>query len=78
MKNVEILHIKKWDYCLYNVNGRKVITVVFFNSFSDYERSFYLNPEEVNMNYEELSIFAEKIRFNYVDYADREVIPPIT
>jgi hypothetical protein len=77
MENIKFLYAKNWDYCLYEIDRKKIITVAFFASFADYERSFYLNDNELNMNYDELSILAEEIRFNYEQYKDREIIPPI-
>nr|WP_315146175.1 hypothetical protein [uncultured Flavobacterium sp.] len=50
---------------------------MFFASFIDYPRSFYLTKEELNLDYDELSILAEKIRFHYEDYKEREIVPPI-
>ncbi len=70
-------HKKNWDYSLYESDGEKIITIMFFASFIDYPRSFYLNKEELNLDYDELSILAEKIRFHYEDYKEREIVPPI-
>jgi hypothetical protein len=55
MKNTKILHTKRWDYRLYDVDGKKILTVVFFASFVDYERSFYLTESEYELDYDALS-----------------------
>jgi hypothetical protein len=66
-----------WDFILYEVSNKKIITVVFHNSFIDISRSFYLIPEEEEYNFEELKVFSEHIRNNYDLYKVREIIPSI-
>ncbi|MDO5105962.1 MAG: hypothetical protein Q4D72_08735 [Capnocytophaga sp.] len=77
MGEIRELYVKRWDYILYEINEKKILTVMFFSSYIDYARSFYLKEEELKLNYDELSILAEKIRFHYDNYRDREIIPPI-
>jgi len=50
---------------------------MFFASFVDYPRSFYLENSESNLDLESLSVLAERIRFNYDEYKEREIIPPV-
>lgn len=65
-----------WDFTLYEVDKRKVISVVFYNSFIDTSHSFYLEGEENNYDLEKLIALADRIRNNYNDYKDREIISP--
>ena len=51
-----------WDFVLYDVNGEKIITVAFYNSFVDITRSFYLTKEEETYDFEELAKLSERIR----------------
>jgi hypothetical protein len=66
-----------WDFILYEIDGKKILSVVFYNSFVDISKSFILREKEENYNFEELKILAEKIRNNYESFKDREVIPSI-
>ena len=77
MGEIKEIYIKRWDYILYEIDDKKILTVMFFASYVDYLRSFYLEGSELNLNYEELSVLAERIRFNYDDFKNREIIPPI-
>jgi hypothetical protein len=77
MKEIKKIYKKNWDYSLYDLDGEKIITIMFFASFIDYPRSFYLINEELNLDYDDLSTLAEKIRFHYEDYKEREIVPPI-
>lgn len=63
-----------WDFTLYDVDGKRIISVVFHNSFVDTSRSFLLNKEECQYNFEELKKLSEEIRKNYDLFKDREVI----
>ncbi len=76
MKNVSEIYCKAWDFSLYEVDGRKILTVIFMDRI-DYPRSFYLLEEEENFNKDELTSLSEKIRRNYDSYKSREIIPPI-
>jgi len=40
------LQKNNWDFTLYDVDGIKIISVVFFNSFMDISRSFLLKNKE--------------------------------
>ena len=77
MKNINRIYSKNWDYSLYEIDDKKVITVMFFASFVDYPRSFYLKGDELKLDFESLSVLSEKIRFNYSEYENREIVPPI-
>ena len=77
MGEIKEIYIKRWDYILYEIDDKKVLTVMFFASYIDYTRSFYLEGSELTLNYDELSVLAERIRFNYDDFKNREIIPPI-
>ena len=77
MGEIKEIYIKRWDYILYEIDDKKILTVMFFASYVDYPRSFYLEGSELNLNYEELSVLAERIRFNYDASKNREIIPPI-
>ncbi|EFS98348.1 hypothetical protein HMPREF1977_0344 [Capnocytophaga ochracea F0287] len=77
MGEIKEIYIKRWDYILYEIDDKKILTVMFFASYIDYPRSFYLEGSELNLNYDELSVLAERIRFNYDDFKNREIIPPI-
>lgn len=65
-----------WDFILYQVDKKKVISVIFHNSFIDTLHSFYLEGEENNYDLEKLIALADRIRNNYNDYKDREIISP--
>jgi hypothetical protein len=73
----KLVQKKDWDYSIYNVNGVKIISVVFYNSFVDYSRSFLLRKEEEYYSFEEFAILAEKIRNNVTIYEDREIVPTL-
>lgn len=73
----ELVQKKDWDYSIYNVNGEKIISVVFYNSFVDYLRSFLLRKEEECYSFEEFALLAEKIRDNVTIYEDREIVPTL-
>lgn len=76
MNNIEKIYSKAWDYVLYHVKNEKIITVIFFDQI-DYPRSFYLTDTERNIDNDHLSFLANDIRNNYLNYKDREIIPPI-
>jgi len=74
---VKELYIRKWDFTLYQVDDKIVISVVIFG-LVDYHRSFYLLPNEVTNDYESLKELSEKIRNTPDAYKEREVVPAIT
>jgi hypothetical protein len=43
---MEELKNHNWDFTLYELNGEKILTVVFYSSFVDISRNFMLNDEE--------------------------------
>ncbi|MFN3783431.1 MAG: hypothetical protein ACK4R6_05910 [Spirosomataceae bacterium] len=67
-----------WDFTLYDVDGKGVITVVFFQSMIDFSRSFYVTEEEKIFNFEQLKVLSEDIRNRYEAYKTREIQPAIT
>ncbi|MDO5616085.1 MAG: hypothetical protein Q4G16_07835 [Cruoricaptor ignavus] len=71
------LQKNNWDFTLYDVDGKKIISVVFYNSYVDVSRSFLLNKEEENYNFEELKKLSERIRKNYDFFKCREVTPSL-
>jgi hypothetical protein len=70
------LYSRNWDFTLYEIDNKVVITVVFFGPV-DIFRSFYLLSEELTKDYEALKAVSEKIRNNYDFYKIREIIPAI-
>lgn len=62
-----------WDFTLYEENDKKVLDVVYCNSFVDYSRKFALKGEELNYDFEQIKALAENIRKNYENYKDREI-----
>jgi plasmid replication initiation protein len=74
---IKELYSRNWDFTLYQKADDYVISVVFFG-LVDFHRSFYLNTNEFNENYEELKNLSEQIRNNYDNYKIREVTPAIT
>lgn len=42
MGEIKEIYIKRWDYILYEIDDKKILTVMFFASYVDYPRSFYL------------------------------------
>ena len=74
---MEKLCSNSWDFTLYKVDGEKIISVVFHNSFVDTSKSFKLNNEEEEFDFERLKELSEHIRNNYDLYKDREVIPSL-
>ena len=73
----KVLAKNNWDFILYDVDGEKIINVVFYNSFVDISKSFRLIKDEVCYNFEELKALSETIRNNYELYKNREIIPSI-
>lgn len=72
----ELFH-KNWDFTLYQVEDKLVISVVFFGMV-DYHRSFVIDPNKItNNNYEVLSSLAEQIRTNPDQFKKDEIIPAI-
>lgn len=79
MKNsLEEIYKNKWDFIVYDVDGQRVISVVFFNSMFDTSKSFRLSKEESSFDFEQFKILSEKIRNQYEAYKEREIIPPIS
>ncbi|MFN8353083.1 MAG: hypothetical protein U0Y10_01440 [Spirosomataceae bacterium] len=75
---VKELFSKNWDFTLYQVNDRLVISVVFFG-LVDFYRSFRLLENDLrNDDYELLYNLSKEIRNNYDNYKYREIIPAIT
>jgi len=70
------LYSRNWDFTLYEVENKKIITVTFFGRV-DYQRSFYLQKEVKEGEYESLKELSENIRNNYEKYKDLEITPPI-
>lgn len=62
-----------WDFTLYEENNKKILDVVYCNSFVDYSRKFVLKGEELDYDFEQIKALAEDIRNNYDNYKDREV-----
>lgn len=73
---IKELYISNWDFTLYQVDDKTVISVVFLG-LVDFHRSFYLLPNELTENYESLKGLSENIRNNYDNYKEREVVPAI-
>jgi hypothetical protein len=73
---VKKLYVRNWDFTLYQINDKYVISVVFFG-LVDFHRSFYLQPLELVDDYEQLKNLSEKIRNNYENYKSREIVPAI-
>ena len=76
MDNLKQLDSKVWDFTLYEVDGKRIITVTFYG-LVDFPRSFYLRESEYPYNHDELVQFAENIRNNYDHFKERELIPAI-
>jgi hypothetical protein len=76
MSTIELLHKKDWDFNLYLLDGRKVITVIFFDQI-DYPRTFLLDGDECSLSIEQTAELSEHIRSNYSLYIHREITPPV-
>ena len=63
----------QWDFILYEENQKKILDVIFYNSFVDTSKKFILNSEESNYDFEQLKALAEDIRNNYENYKDRQI-----
>jgi len=63
----------QWNFILYEENGKKIFSVVFYNSFVDTSKKFKLQGDELGYNIEQLKILAEDIRNNYEKYKAREI-----
>ena len=74
---VKEIYTRNWDFTLYQVDGRFVISVVFFG-LVDFYRSFNLLEENVPTVLEDLKNLSEQIRNNYDDFKPTELIPAIT
>jgi hypothetical protein len=73
---IKFLHRKDWDFNLYLLDGKKVITVIFFGQI-DYPRSFLLDDSECGFSIEQMAELSGRIRSNYSLYVQREITPPI-
>ncbi|MEN9917800.1 MAG: hypothetical protein RL662_236 [Bacteroidota bacterium] len=67
---------RNWDYVLYEVDDKLILTVIFFSQI-DYPRSFVFGRDEVSLHSEDLEKLAQGIRDNYLIYKDKEVNPPV-
>ncbi|WP_299183549.1 hypothetical protein [uncultured Chryseobacterium sp.] len=76
MSSIKKLFEQRWDFELYEVDHKKVITVIFFGQV-DYPRSFYLEKEVEENGYESLKELSEKIRNHYDEFKHLEIVPPI-
>lgn len=76
MRNLIELFSRNWDFTVYKLNDKKVITVIFFDRI-DYPRTFQLSQDEGNLSFEDFISLADKIRNNYEIYKRVEIIPPI-
>lgn len=76
MKKVNEIYNQPWDFILYDVDGKKILTVIFMDRI-DYPRSFYLLKKEEDLSKKDLKKLSEKIRDNYEAYKSREIVPPI-
>jgi ribonuclease PH len=76
MKNVNEIYSQPWEFSLYEVDGQKILTVIFMDRI-DYPRSFQLLKEEESFNKDDFRKLAEKIKGNYEAYKSREIVPPI-
>jgi hypothetical protein len=76
MKKINEIYSQPWDFSLYEVDGKKVLTVIFMDRI-DYPRSFHLLKEEEDLSKNDLMKLSKKIRDNYEAYESREIVPPI-
>ena len=76
MNNVNEIYSQPWEFSLYEVDGQKILTVIFMDRI-DYPRSFQLLKEEESFNKDDFRKLAEKIKGNYEAYKSREIVPPI-
>ncbi|GAB0155001.1 hypothetical protein CHRYSEOSP005_02610 [Chryseobacterium sp. Alg-005] len=72
-KPIKKLAQHNWDFTLYQIDDKKIIEVVFHNSFVDISKSFILNEEEQDYDFEQLKELSEKIRNNYDSFKEREI-----
>ncbi len=73
---IKKLFQQRWDFELYEVGNKKVITVIFFGQV-DYPRSFFLEKEIEENEYGSLKELSEKIRNHYAEFKHLEIVPPI-
>lgn len=71
MKTTLMKH--QWDFILFEENGKKILDVIFYNSFVDTSKKFKLQGDELDYDFEQLKVLAEDIRHNYDNYQDREI-----
>jgi|JRYD01.1.fsa_nt_gb hypothetical protein len=76
MKNMKEILSHAWDFSLYEVDGKKILTVIFMDRI-DYPRSFYILKEEEGLSLDGFIQLSRKIRNNYEDYKYREIVPPV-
>lgn len=76
MNTIKKLFEQRWDFELYEVDNKKVITVIFFGQV-DYPRSFYLEKEIEGNEYESLKELSKEIRTHYDKFKHLEIVPPI-
>lgn len=61
------IYFRNWDFILFKKDNKYIISVVFFG-LVDFHRSFYLEPEEITEDYEQLKDLSERIRNNYEQF----------
>lgn len=74
---IKKLYWENWNFTLYQVDDKLVLSVVFFGMV-DYHRSFYINQDQYEGAYENLKNISENIRNNYENFKDMEIVPAIT
>ena len=72
MRDIKIIDKHNWDFTLYEIEGERIIGVVFFG-LVDFSRNFQLSEEEANLNHEGLKMLSERIRNDYESYKHREI-----
>lgn len=70
------LFTKRWDYTLFQVDDKKAIAVVFFDVV-DYSRSFFLDQDFDESQYDSLAPLSEEIRTHPSHYEPLEIKPSI-
>jgi hypothetical protein len=48
MKEIKKIYKKNWDYSLYDLDGERIITIMFFASFIDYLKLFDMLAERMS------------------------------
>ena len=75
MARKEVIRKESWNYILYKYGTRRLLTVIFWGSFIDVSRSFWMGEEIDQLPADCIRHLADKIRNNYTQFKSIEITP---